>query len=202
MFATTANGGGTSVARSWSRMSPSTRTREPARSDATGSVADPSACARAADLGIEPIAEPARQREVELHRGHPRAGGEQAFGQDAQSRPDLQDPLARLRLGGGEDLLEDGDVRQEVLRQGVAGPQPRSAEDIPDSSSVDALRGRAGGTRGTRGAAWTRLCQAPGTRRPWDSCNSRGALRGIDGDRVKLVARSWAPRAVSRSRAR
>ena len=103
-------------ARSWSSASPSMRWSLPG---AVGIGHGPR------DLGGE-SRRGGRERVVELDRRHRRARGEQAAGQDAESRADLEDPPSRRRRGVGEDRVEDVDVGEEVLRQAVAGWRPAS----------------------------------------------------------------------------
>ena len=65
---------------------------------------------------VEPLTEECCQPAIQLDGRHHCACVEQAAGQQAEARPDLEDPPARPGVRLGEDGVEHIGIGQEVLR--------------------------------------------------------------------------------------
>ena len=77
---------------------------------------------------------------IDLDRGDLRAGGEEAAGQHAEARPDLEDPSPGRGRRGREDRLEHLDVGEEVLAEAPAGAEPGVEQRPPDGPRVQRHR--------------------------------------------------------------
>ena len=88
-------------------------------------------------------AQPRRQPRIELDGDDRCARRQQPPRQHAEPRSDLDDPVARLKLGRLDDRVERDWIGQEVLREALSRSQPlgpHQAAQLPGSRRLQALR--------------------------------------------------------------
>jgi hypothetical protein len=89
-------------------------------------------------MALEHVVQRRDQRRVDLDRHHVGAGRVERHGERAETRPDLDHPIAGADVGVADDGPRDVRIEQEVLAERPAGSDPVAVGEVPELAGAEA----------------------------------------------------------------
>jgi hypothetical protein len=89
-------------------------------------------------MSLEHVVQRRDQRRVELDRDHVGAARVERQGERAETRPDLDHPIAGADVRVADDRPRDVRIEQEVLAERPPGSDPVAVRELPEFAGAEA----------------------------------------------------------------